>query len=150
MTPEVLAALQARAYTHMAPWKARDFADLLARPTTLLCAVPQAFCLGQVVVDEAEILALAADPAHPRVPVLAIGECADPRIVMLALAARQPRIVGPRLCPTAILGKVGDRLVLGQNSLMGLDRGALDLDIDRAVTAYRYCMRDQSVYGTIL
>jgi len=66
MTPEALAALQARAYTHMEPWNARDFAELLARPTTLLCEVPQAFCLGQVVVDEAEILALAADPAHQR------------------------------------------------------------------------------------
>ncbi len=66
MTPEALAALQARAYRDMAPWSARDFADMLGQPTVLLCASPDSFCLGRVVLDEAEILALATDPDHQR------------------------------------------------------------------------------------
>lgn len=66
MTPAALADLQRRAYRDMAPWSAQDFADLLAQPTILLIASSHAFCLGRVVVDEAEILALATDPAHQR------------------------------------------------------------------------------------
>ena len=66
MTPEALAALAARAYTHMAPWSAQAFADTLARPQALLTTVEHAFVLGLVVADEAEILALAADPTHQR------------------------------------------------------------------------------------
>jgi ribosomal-protein-alanine N-acetyltransferase len=65
-TPEALAALSARAYRHMAPWSARAFAETLARPHALLIARPHAFVLGLVVADEAEILALAADPARQR------------------------------------------------------------------------------------
>ncbi|MFZ5962321.1 GNAT family N-acetyltransferase [Thalassococcus sp. BH17M4-6] len=66
MTPEALSALQARAYRHMVPWSARDFADLLDQPTTQLTATPEAFCLMRVVVDEAEILAIATDPDRQR------------------------------------------------------------------------------------
>ncbi|SNR47961.1 GNAT family N-acetyltransferase [Puniceibacterium sediminis] len=64
--PAALAALQSRAYRDMSPWSARDFADLLDHPTALLTAQPHAFCLGRIIVDEAEILALATDPAHQR------------------------------------------------------------------------------------
>ncbi len=66
MTPEDLAALQERAYRDMSPWSGRDFADLLAQSSTLLIADPHAFCMGRVIVDEAEILAFATDPAHQR------------------------------------------------------------------------------------
>ncbi|MDJ0822556.1 MAG: GNAT family N-acetyltransferase [Paracoccaceae bacterium] len=66
MTPDALAALSARAYRYMAPWSAQAFADTLTRPTSLLKTSDHAFVLGQVVADEAEILALAADPAHQR------------------------------------------------------------------------------------
>lgn len=66
MTPEDLAALQARAYAHMEPWSAQDFADLLARPTTWLACAGHGFLLAQIVVDEAEILSLAVDPAFQR------------------------------------------------------------------------------------
>lgn len=66
MTPEALCELQTRAYRDMVPWSARDFADLLAQPATLLVSTPQAFCLGRIVLDEGEILALATDPAHQR------------------------------------------------------------------------------------
>ncbi|KMK66268.1 GNAT family N-acetyltransferase [Puniceibacterium sp. IMCC21224] len=66
MRSEQLATLQARAYQDMAPWSARDFDDLLTQPTALLVSRPHAFCLGRVIIDEAEILALATDPDHQR------------------------------------------------------------------------------------
>lgn len=66
MTPDQLAALQARAYRHMTAWRAQDFAEILPLSTTLLVADPRAFCLGCVVLDEAEILVLATDPARQR------------------------------------------------------------------------------------
>lgn len=66
MTPEALAALQARAYRDMAPWSAQDFKDLLALPTTELFTASQAFLLTRTVVDEAEILAVATDPGSQR------------------------------------------------------------------------------------
>lgn len=66
MTPEALAYLAKRAYRHMKPWTTAQFAETLARPHTLLAATEHAFVLGTVIVDEAEILALAADPDHQR------------------------------------------------------------------------------------
>lgn len=64
MTPEQLADISARAYQHMRPWSATDFSATLARPISLLTHTDHAFVLGQVIVDEAEILALATDPDH--------------------------------------------------------------------------------------
>ena len=66
MTPEQLSALSARAYRHMIPWSAEAFAKTLSSRFALLATTHHAFVLGQVVADEAEILALAADPAHQR------------------------------------------------------------------------------------
>ncbi len=66
MTAAELAALSARAYRHMHPWTEADFAEALNRPETLLVAVDGAFALGRVVLDEAEILALATDPDRQR------------------------------------------------------------------------------------
>ncbi|SDY73650.1 GNAT family N-acetyltransferase [Citreimonas salinaria] len=66
MTPDALAAMSARAYRHMRPWSARDFRDALAAPGALLTTAPGAFVLGRAIADEAEILALAADPATQR------------------------------------------------------------------------------------
>lgn len=66
MTPEKLAEISARAYKDMAPWSAKDFADTLARPIACLTHTAHAFVFGQIVADEAEILALATDPAHQR------------------------------------------------------------------------------------
>lgn len=62
MTPDLLAQIAGGAYRHMAPWSSQDFAETLAHPTTLLTTTQHAFVLGQVVLDEAEILALACDP----------------------------------------------------------------------------------------
>ncbi|WP_146586413.1 ribosomal protein S18-alanine N-acetyltransferase [Puniceibacterium confluentis] len=66
MTPAELSALQSRAYLDMSPWSVQDFLDILSQPTTLLTTQPHGFCLGRVVLDEAEILALATDPDHQR------------------------------------------------------------------------------------
>lgn len=66
LSAEQLAALSARAYTHMQPWSARAFAGTLEQPASLLVSEAGGFVLGQVVLDEAEILALATDPAEQR------------------------------------------------------------------------------------
>lgn len=66
MTPETLADLSRRAYRHMTPWTTAQFADTLTSPQSLLTTTDHAFVLGQVIADEAEILALAADPDHQR------------------------------------------------------------------------------------
>ena len=62
MTPETLAQIQASAYREMAPWSARDFAELLQQDSVHLFTGTQAFLLLRVVLDEAEILAFATDP----------------------------------------------------------------------------------------
>ncbi|MDU8909723.1 ribosomal protein S18-alanine N-acetyltransferase [Aestuariicoccus sp. MJ-SS9] len=66
MTPEALAGIAARAYRHMTPWSAADFAEPLAQPAALLVAEDRGFVLGRVVLDEAEVLALAVEPAMQR------------------------------------------------------------------------------------
>lgn len=66
MTPDALAAIAAAAYAHATPWSARDFAEALALPRTLLATADTAFVLGQVIAGEAEILALATRPEAQR------------------------------------------------------------------------------------
>lgn len=66
MTPEALAAVHARVFTHPRPWTAPEFADLLASPHVFVIGTPRAFALGRVIVDEAELLTIATDPAHQR------------------------------------------------------------------------------------
>ncbi len=66
MTPDQLAEVARRAYRHMRPWTAPQFADTLARPHALLSTTANAFVLGLVIADEAEILALACDPDFQR------------------------------------------------------------------------------------
>ena len=66
MSPAELAALAARAYRHTQPWSEAEFASTLAHPTALLTCDEGAFVLGRVIVDEAEILALASDPDGQR------------------------------------------------------------------------------------
>ena len=48
MTPEDMAALCARAYTHSRPWVAHDFADSLDSPPALVAATSHAFVFGLV------------------------------------------------------------------------------------------------------
>ena len=66
MGPEALAALHARAFTRLRPWSAGEFTELLQSPLVFLCPAPNAFALGRVVADEAELLTLATDPGHRR------------------------------------------------------------------------------------
>ncbi|WP_338092573.1 ribosomal protein S18-alanine N-acetyltransferase [Salipiger mangrovisoli] len=66
LSADELAALSARAYAHMEPWSARAFAGTLEQPGHLLVGEAGGFVLGMVVLDEAEILALATDPAVQR------------------------------------------------------------------------------------
>lgn len=65
--PEALARLHAAAFAGTGrPWRAGEFAALLARPGTLLLGDARAVLLGRVAADEAEVLTLATDPAHRR------------------------------------------------------------------------------------
>ncbi|WP_417206166.1 GNAT family N-acetyltransferase [Antarctobacter sp.] len=66
MTPETLAALTRRAYRHLTPWSAEQFEQTLSGRFSLLASTEHAFVLGQIIADEAEILALAADPDRQR------------------------------------------------------------------------------------
>jgi ribosomal-protein-alanine N-acetyltransferase len=66
VTPDQLAALQARAYRDMAPWRVQDFDDLLSQKTTRLFTSEHAFLMARFIADEAEILALATDPGFQR------------------------------------------------------------------------------------
>ena len=66
MTPAELAELAGRAYRHTTPWSEADFAGMLELPGVVLTVRDAAFVLGRVVVDEAEILAVASDPATRR------------------------------------------------------------------------------------
>lgn len=62
MTPAQLADIAARAYQHTIPWTAAQFHDTLQSPNHILTTTRHAFVLGQTIMDEAEILALATDP----------------------------------------------------------------------------------------
>lgn len=66
MTPDDLAALMDRAYVQMRPWSAEDIATTLDSPYSHLLAHDHGFLIAQLVADEAEILAIATDPARQR------------------------------------------------------------------------------------
>lgn len=66
MTPDTLAALHARAFTAQRPWSATEFAALLDSSHVFLAATENAFALGRVILDEAELLTLATDAGHQR------------------------------------------------------------------------------------
>jgi ribosomal-protein-alanine N-acetyltransferase len=66
MTAEDLAITHAAAFTAERPWTAREFADLLAQPTTRLFGDARSFLLARMILDEAEVLTLATHPAHRR------------------------------------------------------------------------------------
>lgn len=66
MTPDQLSALYARAFPATRPWTSAEFQNLLSRDEVILSCHGSAFVLGQVTLDEAEILTLATDPAARR------------------------------------------------------------------------------------
>ncbi len=61
-----MAALHARAITTPPPWSATAFRGLLDTPGTFATGDTEGFALGRVVLDEAELLTLAVDPACRR------------------------------------------------------------------------------------
>lgn len=66
MTPDTLADLHAACFTTPRPWRAVEFAGLLAQPAVFLEPHPSGFALGRVIADEAELLTLAVNPACRR------------------------------------------------------------------------------------
>ncbi|WP_368185119.1 GNAT family N-acetyltransferase [Aestuariibius sp. HNIBRBA575] len=66
MTPSDLAAIHAGAFQQTRPWTEQEFADLLAKPSTLLVTSGLSFVLASLIADEAEILTLATDPTVQR------------------------------------------------------------------------------------
>ncbi|GHC53404.1 ribosomal protein S18-alanine N-acetyltransferase [Neogemmobacter tilapiae] len=62
MTPEALALIHAQCFTRPPPWTAKTFASFLTDPTTFLLTDADAFILGRVILDEAELLTLAVAP----------------------------------------------------------------------------------------
>ncbi|TDT76824.1 ribosomal-protein-alanine N-acetyltransferase [Litoreibacter halocynthiae] len=64
MTPDALAALHAKCFTTPRPWSASEFASF--EGSAFLLSTPQGFLLGRLIVDEAELLTLAVDPAARR------------------------------------------------------------------------------------
>lgn len=63
MRPKRLAVIHASCFVaDPAPWSADFFARLLAEPSVFLCEAPDAFLLGRIVMDEAELLTIAVAP----------------------------------------------------------------------------------------
>lgn len=60
--PEDMARIHARCFTRPAPWRAQDFAALLDDPKTFALTQGQAFAIGRVILDEAELLTIATPP----------------------------------------------------------------------------------------
>lgn len=67
MTPAELAQIHRRAMTHVpGPWDVNTLAAFIAAPGAILTCKGQGFALGRVIVDSAELLTLAVDPAEQR------------------------------------------------------------------------------------
>jgi len=62
MTPEELAEIYAAAFPGSRGWSAGEFVELLASPHVFLVSRQQAFALGRVIADEAELLTIATHP----------------------------------------------------------------------------------------
>lgn len=66
MTPEVLAKLQAAAFSATRAWSAAEFASLVSHPGTRVIGDENCFILIRNVLDEAEVLTLATATAMRR------------------------------------------------------------------------------------
>jgi ribosomal-protein-alanine N-acetyltransferase len=65
VTPADLARLHAQAFISPRPWTEAEFAEILASTGAFLVTDSEAFALGRVIADEAELLTIAV-PAHAR------------------------------------------------------------------------------------
>jgi ribosomal-protein-alanine N-acetyltransferase len=66
VTPEALAELHALCFTVPRPFSVRDFTQFLTSDLCFLIGDARGFALGQVAVDEVELLTLAVHPDHRR------------------------------------------------------------------------------------
>ncbi|SMY06041.1 GNAT family N-acetyltransferase [Flavimaricola marinus] len=66
MKPADLARIHQAAFTETRAWSVDEFENLMVQAGILLTSSGPAFVLGRIVVDEAEILTLACDPAGQR------------------------------------------------------------------------------------
>lgn len=66
MDAAALARLHGHCFTLPPPWSEAAFAGLLAQPGVFLLTEAAGFVLGRVILDEAELLTLAVDPAARR------------------------------------------------------------------------------------
>ncbi len=66
MTSDDLARLHARCFTSPRPWTAAEFAALLDDPHNCLVCRDDAFAMGRVIADEAEVLTIAVAPDQRR------------------------------------------------------------------------------------
>lgn len=64
MTPEQLSELHAKVSD--TPWSVQSFEEQLSHENAIFAAHAQAFALGRVTLDEAELLQIATNPNHQR------------------------------------------------------------------------------------
>lgn len=66
MTPAQMARIHAAAFVNDRPWSADEFSDLIASKFVNAICVKGGFALIRVIIDEAELLTIAVDPAYQR------------------------------------------------------------------------------------
>ena len=66
MTPAEMAQIHSAAFHNARAWNVQEFETLIAQNTTVFATDGQAFVLGRVILDEAEILTLACLPEVQR------------------------------------------------------------------------------------
>lgn len=66
MTPKSLADLHGKAFSSTRAWSENEFAVLLTQKGVVCCGDTRCMVLIRTIVDEAEILTLATDPAYRR------------------------------------------------------------------------------------
>lgn len=66
MTPNDMAAIYARAFPDSRAWDAHEITAMITAPGGFACTAPHGFAIGRVIVDEAELITIAVDPAHHR------------------------------------------------------------------------------------
>lgn len=66
MTPADMAETHAAAFTRARPWRAGEFAGLIAQPTCHVFGDARCFAVIRVIADEAELLTIATHPRHQR------------------------------------------------------------------------------------
>lgn len=64
--PATLARIHAACFTQPPPWSADAIAALLDSPGCFLLHRSEAFLIGRIIADEAELLTLAVSPTHRR------------------------------------------------------------------------------------